>query len=122
MDTVLEKQEEQRNKSWWMEPLKINKMIIPFKIDTGANVNIIGKEEFNNLKERPALKESQVKLTAYEGSEVPVCGQFIADIRHKGEKLQEFIHSLKCCRATNYRDRYVRKVEPGQTSVDSDRI
>lgn len=85
MDTVLEELEEQRNKSWWMEPLEINKTIIPFKIDTGANVNIIGKEEFNSLKERPALKESQVKLTAYAGSEVPVYRQFIADIRHKGE-------------------------------------
>ena len=63
----------------WTVPMTIN-----LKLDTGANVNIIGYQDFLQLKIRPRLHPSKVKLSAYAGSDVPVKGQCVLQITHKG--------------------------------------
>ena len=63
----------------WTVPMTIN-----LKLDTGANVNIIGYQDFLQLKIRPQLHPSKVKLPAYAGSDMPVKGQCVLQITHKG--------------------------------------
>ena len=68
----------------WTVPMTINGIITNLKLDTGANVNIIGYQDFLQLKIRPQLHPFKVKLSAYAGSDVPVKGQCVLKITHKG--------------------------------------
>ena len=51
----------------WIAPIQITDSIIPMKLDTGADVNILSYEDFSSLKERPKLRHSNMKLKAYDG-------------------------------------------------------
>ena len=48
-----------------------------FKIDSGAQANIIPKNCFRTLKNEPKLHKPNAKLTAYNGSSIPVKGSCI---------------------------------------------
>ena len=52
---------------------------INYKIDTGADVNVLPKHLYYSLSPRPKLKQSPIKLQAYDGSQIPVL--------HKGKKI-----------------------------------
>ena len=58
---------------------------VEFKIDSGAQVNILPKNEFNRLHYKPILKSTRVKLTAYNGSSIPVFDKCIAKVVHKNK-------------------------------------
>ena len=72
------------NGSAWMVPLQINGANITVKLDTGANVNILSEKEYKKLKHQPKLSRTNVKLTAYNGGDVPVKGQCNLKVMHKG--------------------------------------
>ena len=38
------------------------------QIDTDAEVNVISKAEFNTLKSKPKLSDTNIKLTAYNNT------------------------------------------------------
>ena len=61
----------------WITPLLVNNTIIPLKLDTGSDVNILSFNDFKTLKDQPKLLPTKVKLTAYEGSEIPTKGECI---------------------------------------------
>ena len=63
----------------WTIYLNTNGTDVEFKIDSGAQVNILPKNEFNRLHYKPTLK-STIKLTAYNGSSIPVFGKCIAKV------------------------------------------
>ena len=69
-------------------PIQVTDSITPMKLDTGAGVNILSYEDFSSLKERPKLRHSNTKLKAYDGGDVPVRGQCILPISHKGRTLR----------------------------------
>ncbi|XP_014675600.1 PREDICTED: uncharacterized protein K02A2.6-like [Priapulus caudatus] len=69
----------------WIVPLDINGTVLPMKLDTGANANIISEHDFCSIGRKPKLHTSKVKLTAYAGHDVPVKGQCIMNIEHKGK-------------------------------------
>ena len=54
--------------------LKVNGKDIHFKIDTGAQCNVIPEHRFAKLTIKPALRKTNTKLTAYGGTRVPVKG------------------------------------------------
>eukprot|EP00112_Aurelia_sp_Birch-Aquarium-sp1_P026264 Seg921.2 transcript_id=Seg921.2/GoldUCD/mRNA.D3Y31 product="hypothetical protein" protein_id=Seg921.2/GoldUCD/D3Y31 len=56
-----------------------------FKIDTGAQCNVIPKNLLKKLSPCPKLKPATVKLSAYNGTEIPVAGRCIASIKHKSQ-------------------------------------
>jgi len=72
------------NSQCWIVPLEINGTVIPMKLDTGANANIIGETDYLSIQQRPKLRTSKVKLTAYAGHNVPVKGQCVMNIRREG--------------------------------------
>ena len=56
---------------------------ICYKIDSGAQVNILPKKGFYSLQNRPGLKDTKVKLKAYNGSSIPVLGRCVTQVKHK---------------------------------------
>ena len=56
-----------------------------FKIDTGAQCNVIPKNLLKSLSPPPKLKPATVLLSAYNGTEIPVAGKCITSIKHKNQ-------------------------------------
>ena len=67
----------------WSVLLDTNGNDIQYKIDTGAQCNVLPKVVYNQLLDRPKLKKTSVKLSAYNGTEIPVSGKCLAKIKHK---------------------------------------
>jgi hypothetical protein len=56
---------------------------INMKIDTGAQVNVIPYYVFRKIKGAPPLQKTLVKLTSYNGSDVPVRGKCKLSVEYK---------------------------------------
>ena len=41
----------------WFAPLSVNGTILPLKIETGAQANLLSMKDYNALKQRPKLKK-----------------------------------------------------------------
>ena len=70
----------------WSVILNSGSQDITFKIDTGAQVNVLPKHIYNTLVPRPKLKTTSTKLSAYNGSVIPVHGKCIIPMTHKGQR------------------------------------
>ena len=71
--------------SQWTANLPTNGKNVEYKLDTGAEVNVLPKFLFDHLYNRPKLSRSAVKLSAYNSSDIPVEGKCIASIQHEGK-------------------------------------
>ena len=67
----------------WSMNLETNGSDVTYKLDTGAQANVMPKSEYLKLIRKPKLKVTRVKLTAYSGSSIPVLGKCILRISHK---------------------------------------
>ena len=67
----------------WSVLLDTNGSDIQYKIDTGAECNVLQKVVYNRLLSRPKLKKTSVKLSTYNGTEIPVTEKWLAKIKHK---------------------------------------
>ena len=73
------------SKSDWSVTLDMNSTDVTFKIDTGAQCNVIPKSLLHKMSPQPKLKPATIKLSAYNGNPIPVAGKCIARIKHKGQ-------------------------------------
>ena len=71
------------NTSEWSISLSTNGSDVLYKLDTGAQVNILPKSEYMKLAQKPKLKETKIKLTAYNSTKIPVLGKCILRVLHK---------------------------------------
>ena len=55
--------------------LETNGTDVIYKIDSGAQVNVMPVSIYKTLKQKSKLKPTKVKLIAYKGSQIPVIGQ-----------------------------------------------
>ena len=53
---------------------------ISFKLDTGAQCNIIPRKVYDCIQQRPKLHEAKAKLTSYDGGSIEVQGKCIVRI------------------------------------------
>ncbi|KAL9973467.1 hypothetical protein ACROYT_G019932 [Oculina patagonica] len=76
----------------WKASLQVNNNMVEFKLDTGAQANVIPSDVFNSLKGTPQLKTTKAKLTGFSGSVIPVLGvaRMISDVNTKSSILDEF--------------------------------
>ena len=58
----------------WTVKLETNGTDVIYKIDSGAQVNVMHESIYKTLKKKPGL-ETKLKLTAYNGSQIPVIRQ-----------------------------------------------
>ena len=72
----------------WNILLKVSNRVINFKMDTGAQVNLLPVSEINKLRPRPKILSSSIKLSAYNGSDIKVMGK--VNLKVKGANV-EFI-------------------------------
>ena len=64
--------------------LEINGAEVVFKIDTGAQCNIIPKHlSLHKLSPKPKIKPATIKLYAYNGTSIPVAGKCIGKLKLK---------------------------------------
>ena len=58
------------------------------KIDTGAQCNVIPTESLENISPKPDLQPVNVKLSAYNGSKIPVVGKCLLILAHKNKSFK----------------------------------
>jgi transposase InsO family protein len=56
---------------------------IRFKVDSGAQANVIPLETYNSLKLKPKIRKCSTKLSAYAGGQITVQGYIILKCKHK---------------------------------------
>ena len=83
-DFVVDSADESNNNDSWIVPLLVHNVMIPMKLDTGSDVNILPLADFNSLQNIPNLRQTQVKLTAYNGEDILVKGQAVLYLKHRG--------------------------------------
>lgn len=89
-----------QNRGAWHETIQVNncpKQFVTFKLDSGAQANILPENVFNSLKvNKDKLKRPNTKLSLYGGTPLPSIGKCILNLRCKNgvTKLVEF-HVVK---------------------------
>ena len=77
----------QSDKNELFTQLNVNDEDMRFKIDTGAQCNVIPEHVFDKLKKRPTLQTTKVKLTAYGGLPVPIKGTCSMHIKQNARNI-----------------------------------
>ena len=58
----------------WTATLDLNGSNVDFKLDSAFGINVLPKSVYNNLLERPKLKSTNIKLSTYNNTDIPVLG------------------------------------------------
>ena len=74
--------------SEWISVLKVNDSLIPFKLDTGAQANVLSLKDFKSLINKPKLIKRKIGLQAYNGESIPVAGVCHVQLDHNGQKIK----------------------------------
>ena len=74
------------NYSDWSMDLNTNSHRILFKIDSGALCNVLSKREYIDMSPRPKIKPTNVKLTAYSGTDIPILEKCVAHVKYKNKR------------------------------------
>lgn len=82
--------EQGSNSEDWVQVITINNMERQFKLDTGAQLNVLPVREFDKLQPTPKLNSARVKLTAYGSTPIPVIGRCVTKIYYKANT--HFLH------------------------------
>ena len=68
----------------WNITIKLNRQRTVFKIDTGAQCNVISKQKYKQVSRQP-LQKSQAKLVAFGGHKLTTCGKIAIPCEYKGK-------------------------------------
>ena len=69
----------------WFICLQSNGSKIRYKMDTGAQANVLPLSTYNQLNIKPILEETNVKLSAYNGGDIPAIGKYEVNLVNKNE-------------------------------------
>ena len=62
----------------------MNDQKISFKLDTGAQCNVISRQKYHQLSSTP-LQKSHARLVAFGGQQLNACGKVTIICQHKGK-------------------------------------
>ena len=68
----------------WKVTIKLNGQKTVFKIDTGAQCNVVSKDKYKQVSKQP-LQTSGAKLVAFGGHRLNTCGKITILCEHKGK-------------------------------------
>ena len=71
----------------WSITLNTNGTNICYKIDSGAQVNIIPENQIETLQTKPNITKSTTTLSKYNRGNIPAKGQCTLDVQHQGKNL-----------------------------------
>lgn len=77
--------ESQCKKAIWTEKLKINGKDVSFKLDTGAECNVLAEKSYRSLETRAKLQVSSCKLLTYSGHQMSPVGKATLICKYKGK-------------------------------------
>ena len=69
----------------WVEKLNVNNTIIKFKLDSGAQCNVLPLNGYQRLQNRPRILPTKAKLTGYGEAEIAVKGRCIVTIHRRNQ-------------------------------------
>ena len=94
----------------WKATIKVNDRHTTFKLDTGAQCNVISKKTYDQISKRPLLK-SKTKLVTFSGHKLKACGKASMVCEYKQnlnvvefEEVQQNVPSVLGLKACNLRD------------------
>lgn len=64
-------------------PVLFRNTIIPMKLDTGSDVNIITHKDYKAIKDGPTIKPLQVKIMDYNGQPITILGEVKMTVQYK---------------------------------------
>ncbi|XP_044749567.1 uncharacterized protein LOC123310198 [Coccinella septempunctata] len=73
-------------KSNWTVDLKINNEIVNFKVDTGADVNVIPFSLYNAVFKSELIMRDDTKLIEYTGNQIEIIGYITAPVFYKNNE------------------------------------
>ncbi len=83
------------DKGEWIVPLTVNETIIPFKLDTGAQVNLLSMDDYRTFSKKQKLffflnkiHSTKIKVTGYTGEDFHVKGSCLVTLKPKGQLLK----------------------------------
>ena len=68
----------------WAMDLEANGTQLKFKLDTGAQCNILPKSIYLKLRKKPKLHKTKISLKAHNNSTISVCGTDIQIVKRPG--------------------------------------
>ena len=74
----------------WNITISSNGTPISYKIDTGAQCNVIPVESLENISPKLDLQPVNVTLSAYNGSKIPVVGKCSLTLDHKNNSFKVY--------------------------------
>ena len=83
-DMVIDAVSSGQAKEDWHTTIKVNEHNVTFKIDTGAQCNVISKETYNRICQQP-LRKSRAKLVTFGGHRMDSLGKAIILCEHKNK-------------------------------------
>ena len=76
-----------RDRYEWIAPVEINGTVTPLKIDSGAQVNVLTRSDYDGLKHKPRIYDNTMRLKAYNNTDIETQGICYAMVHLKtGEK------------------------------------
>ena len=87
----------------WIEDSTTPPQTVLLKADTGANVNLMNRQTFNQLfgKAKDLLQLTPIRMENYENSTIKVLGTFCAFLRWKGKVYKQLLYITDCDRSPN---------------------
>ena len=76
------------SKSEWMMTIKINNVKVNFKIDTGAQLNLLPIRYYNEMNKKTKTKKTKITLYAYNKRKIPSHGEISADLKYKKTEMK----------------------------------
>ncbi len=70
----------------WVVPITVNRNIVPMKVDTGAETNVLSESDFRNLK-GVKLHEANEKLRSYTGDSLDIMGKCVLPVQSGTESV-----------------------------------
>ncbi|KAK0143081.1 hypothetical protein N1851_018781 [Merluccius polli] len=120
--------ENKQEKKGWMMTLKVNDIHIPFKLDTGAQVNVMSEIDVKKIRPRPKINGAKVKVPGYSGANIPVKGKCIVKVTQKDKahtlafivvpKHVQAILGLSACERLNLVKRVLVVESKGETDYE----
>lgn len=71
--------------SEWKVKVKVENVLVTFKLDTGSEVNTMTKQMYDQHFRKHKLKKTKAKLVGYFGSKVCPHGKVCLSVEHKGK-------------------------------------
>ena len=79
----------------WRATLKTSGSHVNYKLDTGSQVNILLKHQYQSLRKKPRLHKTQIKLKSYSKHGIPVLGACVLDVERHGKTAKVFFVVVK---------------------------